>query len=164
MVGRDVARELERERKEDSAMWRGVVCDKGADPDSAHTAPAAPDSSAAAARSRRRGTKEQLANVGKYMLMLKKGTQCPWLVKSKKSSNNTFYGPSGGWVILPAGAIWARARGFWGHHLRFGSRSRPLGFCPHRVPRTAWPWSTAPITTPRPPFAYCQSSFLSATT
>ena len=33
-----------------------------------------------------------------------------------------FYGSSGGWVSLPAGAIGARARGFWGYHLRFGPR------------------------------------------
>ena len=45
-----------------------------------------------------------------------------------------FYGSSGGWVSLPAGAIGARARGFWGYHLRFGPRYWFLGFYPHHVP------------------------------
>ena len=45
-----------------------------------------------------------------------------------------FYGSSGGWVSLPAGAIGVRARKFWGHHLRFGPRYWFLGFYPHHVP------------------------------
>ena len=71
-----------------------------------------------------------------------------------------FYGSSGGWVSLPAGAIGVRARAGSGVTTSVSA----CGIGSWVSIRTTYPERRGhgrppPLPPPRPPFAYCQSSF-----